>query len=120
MVFRKLIPQSVRPLSTTKSLKSRYSSEYPWVFDIIEPGYNYRLDEIRSSLGITQLKRIKKINELRKKASLYYHKNLQNIPGIAGHLMAASIMSAPAALVIAKIMYPESEKINNDEDSTKL
>jgi dTDP-4-amino-4,6-dideoxygalactose transaminase len=66
----------------TKSLKSRYSSEYPWVFDIVEPGYNYRLDEIRSALGVTQLKRIKKINELRKKASFYYHKNLQNIPGI--------------------------------------
>jgi CNT family concentrative nucleoside transporter len=27
---------------------------------------------------------------------------------IAGHLMAASIMSAPAALVVAKIMYPET------------
>ena len=35
---------------------------------------------------------------------------LQNVPGIAGHLMAASIMSAPAALVIAKIMYPESKE----------
>ena len=32
---------------------------------------------------------------------------LSGIPGIAGHLLAASIMSAPAALVIAKIMYPE-------------
>ena len=28
----------------------------------------------------------------------------------AGHLMAASVMSAPAALVIAKIMYPETEE----------
>ena len=37
---------------------------------------------------------------------------LQNVPGIAGHLMAASIMSAPAALVIAKIIYPESKEIN--------
>ena len=34
---------------------------------------------------------------------------LGNIPGIAGHLLAASIMSAPAALVIAKIIYPETE-----------
>ncbi len=32
---------------------------------------------------------------------------LSNIPGIAGHLLAASIMSAPAALVVAKILYPE-------------
>jgi CNT family concentrative nucleoside transporter len=29
-------------------------------------------------------------------------------PDIAGHLMAASVMSAPAALVVAKLMVPES------------
>ena len=79
------IAEKVRQLRNhgmTKSLKSRYSSEYPWIFDIKQSGYNYRLDEIRAALGITQLKRIKKINELRKKASSYYNKNLQNIPGI--------------------------------------
>lgn len=31
------------------------------------------------------------------------------IPGIAGHLMAASVMSAPAAFVVAKLMLPEEE-----------
>ncbi len=31
------------------------------------------------------------------------------IPGIAGHLMVASILSAPATLVISKIMFPETE-----------
>ena len=35
---------------------------------------------------------------------------LNAIPGIAGHMLAASIMSAPAALVMAKIIYPETEK----------
>ncbi|TVP74538.1 MAG: NupC/NupG family nucleoside CNT transporter, partial [Gemmatimonadales bacterium] len=30
-------------------------------------------------------------------------------PDIAGHLIAASVMSAPAALVVAKIMVPETE-----------
>lgn len=35
---------------------------------------------------------------------------LQEIPGIAGHMLAASIMSAPAALVIAKIIYPETNR----------
>tara|TARA_Y100001936_G_scaffold177531_1_gene174190 strand:- start:509 stop:1681 length:1173 start_codon:yes stop_codon:yes gene_type:complete len=81
----KEIAEKIRQLRShgmTKSLKSRYSSEYPWIFDIVEPGYNYRLDEIRAALGITQLKRIKKINQLRKKASLYYYKNLKNIPGV--------------------------------------
>lgn len=38
-----------------------------------------------------------------------YVKMLSDVPGIAGHLMAASIMSAPAALVMAKIIYPETE-----------
>ena len=35
---------------------------------------------------------------------------LSDIPGIAGHLLTASVMSAPAALVVAKIIYPEVEK----------
>ena len=81
----KKIADKVRQLRShgmSKSLKSRYSSEYPWIFDITEPGYNYRLDEIRASLGISQLKRIKKINELRKNAAFYYHSKLQNISGI--------------------------------------
>ncbi|NOZ76040.1 MAG: NupC/NupG family nucleoside CNT transporter [FCB group bacterium] len=38
-----------------------------------------------------------------------YAKMLSDIPGIAGHLMAASIMSAPAALVVSKIIFPETE-----------
>jgi len=37
---------------------------------------------------------------------------LSDIPGIAGHLLAASVMSAPAAMVIAKIIYPEIEESN--------
>ena len=45
-----------------------------------------------------------------------YVKWLSNIPGIAGHLLAASVMSAPAALVISKIIYPEIEKSNTSGD----
>ena len=35
---------------------------------------------------------------------------LKDIPGIAGHLVTASILSAPAALAIAKVMVPETEE----------
>ncbi len=34
---------------------------------------------------------------------------LSAIPGIAGHLVTSSILSAPATLVIAKVMMPETE-----------
>lgn len=39
-----------------------------------------------------------------------YVKMLQHVPGIAGHLVTASIMSAPAALAVAKILVPETEE----------
>jgi CNT family concentrative nucleoside transporter len=39
-------------------------------------------------------------------------------PDIAGHLIAASVMSAPAALVIAKVMWPETEKPETAGDVT--
>ena len=44
----------------------------------------------------------------------------KTIPGIAGHLMAASIMSAPAALVIAKIIYPENESPETSKENIEL
>lgn len=42
---------------------------------------------------------------------------LAYFPSIAGHLIAASVMSAPAALVVAKVMYPED---GNPETSESL
>jgi len=74
--------RQLRSHGMLKSLKRRYTNGYPWVFDIVEPGYNYRLDEIRCALGISQLRRVAKINRMRKTAASYYHSKLQNIPGI--------------------------------------
>lgn len=48
-----------------------------------------------------------------------YAKWLDGIPGIAGHLMSASVMSAPAALVIAKIIYPETEQTESISSERK-
>ncbi len=51
---------------------------------------------------------------------------LTDIPGIAGHLLAASVMSAPAALVVAKIIYPETQEsktmgdLNIDIEQTNI
>ena len=66
----------------TKTLASRFSSGKPWDYDIENSGYNYRLDEIRAALGINQIKRVKKMNSLRKKAADYYNKKLGCIEGV--------------------------------------
>lgn len=79
------IAQKIRQLRShgmTRSLSERYGKGYPWEFDVKQPGYNYRLDEIRCALGISQLSRIKKINYLRKKAAKYYTDNMKNIKGL--------------------------------------
>lgn len=44
---------------------------------------------------------------------------LAQIPGIAGHLMAASIMNAPAALVIAKMICPETAQSTTSDTIPK-
>ena len=49
----------------------------------------------------------------------FYVTWLSSIPGIAGHLLSASVMSAPAALAIAKIIYPEVE-VENIDNNIKL
>ncbi len=74
--------RSMRNHGINKSLKERFSTGYPWDFDVSELGYNFRLDEIRSSLGLNQLKRLHKMNKLRQDASRYYKKQLKSTKGI--------------------------------------
>ena len=74
--------QSFRNHGITRTLKQRFSDGKPWDYDEIEPGYNFRLDEIRASLGISQLNKISKLNALRRKACEYYNSKLDNIDGI--------------------------------------
>ena len=66
----------------SRTLKERFSDGLPWDYEIFEMGYNFRLDEIRSCLGVNQLKRIKKMNKLRRMAADYYTTNLRSIKGI--------------------------------------
>lgn len=81
---------SARNHGLTKTLVQRYASGKPWDYDVIESGYNYRLDEIRSALGLSQLKRIKKLNTLRKKAFEYYSNRLKHVKGLTTPHSSAS------------------------------
>jgi len=73
----KIIAHRNHGFVTSKKFNSK-----PWLYDVELPGYNFRLDEIRSALGINQLKRIRKLNTLRKKACQYYNLKLKSINGI--------------------------------------
>jgi len=53
-----------------------------WKYDIKEIGYNYRLDELSSALGYSQLKKISSIIKKRRKIAEEYTKSLKAIRGI--------------------------------------
>jgi perosamine synthetase len=73
---------SLRNHGMTRTLIERQRRSNPWLYDVVNPGYNYRLDEVRSALGLSQLKRCKEITTRRKQAAKYYNKKLIHVKGI--------------------------------------
>lgn len=72
---------------------------HAWSYDVVDLGYNYRIDEIRAAIGLAQLAKVERNNERRRQLSLVYLDALQelvpqvgipfqNHPGItSAHLM---------------------------------
>jgi dTDP-4-amino-4,6-dideoxygalactose transaminase len=52
---------------------------HAWSYDVTVLGYNYRIDEIRSALGITQLRKLPKNNEKRRKLTEEYWSRLEEL-----------------------------------------
>jgi len=72
---------SFYPTKMITTLEAR-EKEITWYYDVVDLGYNYRLNEIQAALGISQLKRTDTINDKRIKAARYYTKKLKDIEGI--------------------------------------
>ena len=53
-----------------------------WYYDVVNLGYNYRLNEVQAALGISQLEKINEINKKRIEAAHYYTQKLKEIDGI--------------------------------------
>lgn len=49
-------------------------------YDVLELGFNYRIDEIRAALGEVQLERLPALNEARKTLALHYEARLADSP----------------------------------------
>jgi len=50
--------------------------------DYIEVGYNYRMPTMNAALGISQLQKIDRIIDLRRKIGKYYNENLKKVSQI--------------------------------------
>ncbi len=52
---------------------------HAWSYDVVELGYNYRIDEIRAALGRIQLRKLDRNNERRQNLTTLYREQLQEI-----------------------------------------
>lgn len=53
---------------------------HAYSYDVVDLGYNYRIDEIRAALGRVQMTRLEKNNELRRAFTQEYWKRLESLP----------------------------------------
>jgi len=72
----------LRSHGITRNVSERYKTKSPWNYDVITPGYNYKMDEIRATLGSSQLSGLDHQIKKRRKIAKFYIKNLENIEGI--------------------------------------
>jgi len=52
---------------------------HAWSYDVIDLGYNYRIDEIRAALGLAQLAKVEKNNECRRHLTQLYRSQFQEL-----------------------------------------
>lgn len=115
---------------------------HAWSYDVVELGYNYRIDEIRASLGLVQLGKLKRNNTQRRHLSQLYRDLLQeytstitipfeNHPGVsAAHIMPIVLPPEANRLnfmehmkeqgIQTSIHYPPIHKFSSYKDSNKM
>ena len=55
---------------------------HAWSYDVVELGFNYRIDEIRAALGLVQLSKLERNNERRRRLTQIYQDALSEFPQI--------------------------------------
>jgi dTDP-4-amino-4,6-dideoxygalactose transaminase len=52
---------------------------HAWSYEVVECGYNYRIDEIRAAIGQVQLQKLEENNNRRRSLTDLYHQNLREM-----------------------------------------
>lgn len=74
--------QHMRLLGMDKDTLERYKNKRSWNYDVITEGYRYHLNNVMASVGISQIKRIDKIIDSRRRVCKYYNDAFKNLKKI--------------------------------------
>jgi dTDP-4-amino-4,6-dideoxygalactose transaminase len=72
---------------------------HAFTYDVVEPGHNFRMDELRAALGLVQLGRLPTLNARRQELVEQYRAELASVPGL-GVPFASRDTSAPHLVVV--------------------
>jgi dTDP-4-amino-4,6-dideoxygalactose transaminase len=75
------------------------------LYDVVEPGLNYRLDEIRAAVGLVQLRRLDQRNAARRRIVSEYRDRLDGVRGLTMPFRDAD--PAASSYHLAVILLPE-------------
>ena len=53
---------------------------HAYEYDVVQRGFNYRLDEIRAAIGRVQLTKLEAANEARRRVTAWYRERLRDVP----------------------------------------
>jgi dTDP-4-amino-4,6-dideoxygalactose transaminase len=81
-------------------------------YDVVEFGFNYRLDELRAALGLVQLSRLDELNAMRTRLAARYRENLADSPFPVPTLGGRGVSAHHLAVVLA----PSSEERERARD----
>jgi len=79
------LAQKIRTLSghgVAKTTAQRTKQQQSWYRAATMAGYNFRMSNILATIGVEQMKKLDKMNNLRRRNATYLNKHLQNIKNI--------------------------------------
>jgi dTDP-4-amino-4,6-dideoxygalactose transaminase len=76
-------------------------------YDVLEPGFNYRLDEIRAAIGLVELRRLETENAARRRLAGRYRERLDGVKGIV-FAFPARDNSVVSSQHLAVVLLPET------------
>ena len=90
---------------------------HAWSYDVVDLGYNYRIDEIRAALGVVQLRKLEQNNTRRRQLTQLYHETLQEmVPQIT---LPFGTHSGISAAHLMPILLPRSANRANFMEQLK-